>query len=138
MTSSVAASLAALRRLSDSVHMASAATREVVAVDGFVLYLSSDAANPFMSFAVPEDVERDDWGTALAALPASWPGCGGVWTHPAFRRRGLARQACHALLAGAFSQGIALAWLSAAEGALALYEGLGFVRVGTQVNLEPP
>jgi len=28
-------------------------------------------------------------------------------------------------------------WLSVAEGALDLYEGLGFVRVGTQVNLEP-
>jgi len=62
----------------------------------------------------------------------------GVWTHPAHRRRGLARQVCHALLAGTFARGVSLAWLSAAEGALELYEGLGFVRVGTQVNLEPP
>ena len=62
----------------------------------------------------------------------------GVWTHPAFRRRGLARQACHALLLGAFARGIPMAWLSAAEGALGLYQDLGFVTVGTQVNLEPP
>lgn len=62
----------------------------------------------------------------------------GVWTHPDHRRRGHARVACHALLGAAFDDGLALAWLSAAEGALALYEGLGFVRVGTQVNLEAP
>jgi ribosomal protein S18 acetylase RimI-like enzyme len=62
----------------------------------------------------------------------------GVWTHPGYRRRGLARQVCHALLAGAFARAVPLAWLSAAEGALDLYEGLGFVRVGTQVNLGPP
>ncbi len=62
----------------------------------------------------------------------------GVWTHPDHRRRGHARVACHALLAEAFAAGLPLAWLSAAEGALRLYEGLGFVRVGTQVNLEAP
>jgi ribosomal protein S18 acetylase RimI-like enzyme len=62
----------------------------------------------------------------------------GVWTRPDLRRRGLARQACHALLTEAFEAGLPLAWLSAAEGALRLYEGLGFVRVGTQVNLEAP
>ncbi len=62
----------------------------------------------------------------------------GVWTHPGFRRSGLARRACHALLAGAFARGVTTAWLSAADGALELYLDLGFVRVGTQVNLEPP
>jgi hypothetical protein len=31
-----------------------------------------------------------------------------------------------------------MVWLSAAEGALGLYEALGFAIVGTQVNLEPP
>jgi ribosomal protein S18 acetylase RimI-like enzyme len=62
----------------------------------------------------------------------------GVWTHPDHRQRGLARHACHALLATAFAAGLPLAWLSAAEGALRLYETLGFVRVGTQVNLEAP
>jgi len=62
----------------------------------------------------------------------------GVWTHPDHRRRGLARQACHALLDAAFASGLPLAWLSAAEGALALYASLGFARVGTQVNLDPP
>ena len=62
----------------------------------------------------------------------------GVWTDPAHRRRGHARVACHALLATAFAGGLTLAWLSAAEGALELYERLGFGRVGTQVNLEAP
>jgi ribosomal protein S18 acetylase RimI-like enzyme len=62
----------------------------------------------------------------------------GVWAHPDHRQRGLARQACHALLTAAFAAGLPLAWLSAAEGALRLYETLGFVRVGTQVNLEAP
>ncbi len=62
----------------------------------------------------------------------------GVWTHPSQRRRGLARQACHALLADAFAAGLSLAWLSAAPEALALYVGLGFEPVGTQVNLEAP
>lgn len=62
----------------------------------------------------------------------------GVWTHPSRRRRGLARRACHALLTEAFGDGLSLAWLSAAPDALALYEALGFVTVGTQVNLEVP
>jgi ribosomal protein S18 acetylase RimI-like enzyme len=62
----------------------------------------------------------------------------GVWTRLGHRRRGLARQACHTLLAEAFADGLPLAWLSAAEGALRLYESLGFVRVGTQVNLDGP
>ena len=62
----------------------------------------------------------------------------GVWTHPEHRRRGHARLACHALLAEAIADGLPFAWLSAAEGALQLYEGLGFVRIGTQVNLEAP
>ena len=62
----------------------------------------------------------------------------GVWTHPAFRRRGLAHAACHALLAAGFAAGVAQAWLSAAEGALTLYQRLGFERVGTQVNLDAP
>lgn len=259
-----AANLSGLRRLADSMRTASAATRDTVAVDGFVLYLSLDSAHPFMSLAIPEDAERDGWGAALAALPAAFAAHGrsarievfaelhpallraaddagwrramtapvltlslaglapappvagefrwlapdetgrfeavlrgshvayggaegdaaaldwgpqlvrglrqgtllagavdvdgvpragavvqlggdagelaGVWTHPAYRRRGLARTACHALLAGAFARGggVTSVWLSAAEGALELYEDLGFVRVGTQVNLEPP
>jgi ribosomal protein S18 acetylase RimI-like enzyme len=62
----------------------------------------------------------------------------GVWTYPSQRRRGLARQACHALLSEAFAAGVSLAWLSAAPDALALYVALGFVPVGTQVNLEAP
>lgn len=260
--SASATNVVVLRRLADSLRGAAAATRDTVVVDGFRLYLSPDSPQPFMSLAVPEDDERDDWEVVLSALPtafaahgrlprievfaelhpallraaaaAGWrramtapvltlarhalapvpPAVGafgwlapdesgrletalrgshvayggadgdpdaldwgpqlvrglrqgtllagtvdvdgapragavvqlgggtgelaGVWTHPAFRRRGLARQACHALLAGAFARGVPSAWLSAAEGALGLYEGLGFVKIGTQVNLEPP
>jgi ribosomal protein S18 acetylase RimI-like enzyme len=251
-----------LRRLAESLRRAAAATRDTVVVDGFTLYLSPDSAHPFMSLAVPEDAEREDWGSALAAMTATFAAHGrsprieafaelhpallraadaagwrramtapvltlvpealapaplavgafgwlapddvgrleaalrgshvayggaeddaaafdwapqlvrglrqgtllagavevdgvpragavvqlggdagelaGVWTHPAFLRRGLARQVCHALVAGAFAHGIPRVWLSAAEGALGLYQGLGFVNVGTQVNLEPP
>ena len=81
-------------------------------------------------------------GTPVAGAVLQYGGgvgeLAGVWTHPDQRRRGHARAACHALLAEAFGAGLPLAWLSAAEGALRLYEGLGFVRVGTQVNLEAP
>jgi len=257
-----AVDLEVLRRLAVSLRAAAAATRDVVDVDGFALYLSPDADHPHMSLAIPAEAERDDWGPALAALPAAFAARGrsprieafaelhpgllraadaggwrramtapvltlspehlapgppaggafawlvpddvgrleatlrgshlayggavedpaalawapqlvrglrqgallagavdvagvpragavvqlggdagelaGVWTHPDFRRHGLARQACHALLVGAFARGVALAWLSAAEGALELYLQLGFARVGTQVNLEPP
>ena len=58
----------------------------------------------------------------------------GVWTLPAARRQGLARAVCQRLLSDYFAAGHALCWLSAAEGALRLYELLGFKRVGTQLN----
>jgi ribosomal protein S18 acetylase RimI-like enzyme len=81
-------------------------------------------------------------GTPVAGAVLQYGGgvaeLAGVWSHPDQRRRGHARVACHALLTDAFGDGLALAWLSAAEGALDLYEGLGFERVGTQVNLEAP
>lgn len=84
------------------------------------------------------DVDGVPRAGAVVQLGGSAGELAGVWTHPAFRRRGLARQVCHALLAGTFAREVPLAWLSAAEGALGLYEGIGFERVGTQVNLEPP
>jgi len=84
------------------------------------------------------DVDGAPRAGAVVQLGGDAGELAGVWTHPAFRLRGLARQACHALLAGAFARGVPSAWLSAAEGALGLYERLGFVTVGTQVNLEPP
>ena len=62
----------------------------------------------------------------------------GGGTQPAFRRRGRAHAAGHARLAAGFAAGVAQAWLSAAEGALTLYQRLGFERVGTQVNLDAP
>lgn len=58
----------------------------------------------------------------------------GVWTEPEWRRRGLAYAVCRRLLREYAVAGYALCWLSAAEGAQGLYERLGFVAVGTQVN----
>ncbi|MFO7544131.1 MAG: GNAT family N-acetyltransferase [Trueperaceae bacterium] len=62
----------------------------------------------------------------------------GVWTEASFRGQGYASRVCHEVLRAAFDEGLPLAWLSAAEGALRIYERLGFARVGTQVNLEQP
>lgn len=62
----------------------------------------------------------------------------GVWTLPGHRRRGLARAACGPLLADFFAAGHRLCWLSAAEGALRLYETLGFTRAGNQLNFTLP
>lgn len=83
------------------------------------------------------ELEGEPRAGASLLLGADVAELAGVWTHPGWRHRGLARQVSHALLATAFDDGVALAWLSAAEGALRLYQALGFQRVGTQVNLEP-
>jgi ribosomal protein S18 acetylase RimI-like enzyme len=88
--------------------------------------------------AVAVDVDGGPVAGAVLQYGGGLAELAGVWTHPEARRRGHARAACHALLAAGFADGLELAWLSAAEGALRLYEALGFVRVGTQVNLEAP
>jgi ribosomal protein S18 acetylase RimI-like enzyme len=58
----------------------------------------------------------------------------GVWTSPDWRNRGLAYGVCRQLLAEYAATGYKLSWLSAAEGAQRLYEKLGFVIAGTQMN----
>lgn len=58
----------------------------------------------------------------------------GVWTDPEWRRQGLAYAVCQRLLAEYAAAGYELCWLSAAAGAQGLYERLGFVTVGTQLN----
>ncbi len=62
----------------------------------------------------------------------------GVWTLPEHRKQGLAFHVCRRLLHDYFAKGHELCWLSAAEGALSLYERLGFERVGTQLNYGLP
>ena len=57
----------------------------------------------------------------------------GVWTLPDKQKQGLAFRVCQRLLSDYFAEGREC-WLSAAEGALSLYEHLGFERVGTQLN----
>jgi ribosomal protein S18 acetylase RimI-like enzyme len=59
----------------------------------------------------------------------------GVWTLPSHQRQGLSYALCQRLLKEYFAEGHSLCWLSAAEGALRLYEKLGFKRVGTQLNV---
>jgi ribosomal protein S18 acetylase RimI-like enzyme len=58
----------------------------------------------------------------------------GVWTSPQQRNRSLAYALCHQLLAQSAASGSCWLWLSAAEGAQRLYEKLGFVPVGVQMN----
>ena len=58
----------------------------------------------------------------------------GVWTAQEMRRQGLAFAVCHFLLREYFETGRSVCWLSAAEGALRLYEKLGFSRAGAQLN----
>lgn len=58
----------------------------------------------------------------------------GVWTDPQQRQRGLAYAVCRRVLADYAAAGYAHCWLSAAAGAQRLYEKLGFVTIGTQLN----
>ena len=58
----------------------------------------------------------------------------GVWSASTQRKRGLAFALCQQLLAEYTAVGYSHCWLSAAEGAQRLYEKLGFVTVGTQLN----
>ncbi len=62
----------------------------------------------------------------------------GVWTAPTHRQRGLAYALCQQLLADYRAAGYSFCWLSAAEGAQRLYEKLGFVYVGVQLNYGRP
>jgi ribosomal protein S18 acetylase RimI-like enzyme len=60
----------------------------------------------------------------------------GVWTLPQKQRQGLSYMLCQRLLHDYFLGRQSLCWLSAAEGALRLYEKLGFRKVGTQLNFQ--
>lgn len=62
----------------------------------------------------------------------------GVWSAPQWRGQGLAFALCQQLLADYKAVGYTHCWLSAAEGAQRLYEKLGFVYVGTQLNYGRP
>ncbi|MAT95612.1 MAG: hypothetical protein CL608_00470 [Anaerolineaceae bacterium] len=58
----------------------------------------------------------------------------GLWTAPQWRSRGLAFALCQQLLVEYAALGHKTCWLSAAEGAQRLYQKLGFIYVGTQLN----
>ena len=63
----------------------------------------------------------------------------GVWTAPGHRRRGHAAAVCAALMRRFFAAGGEVVWLAAGgEGSERLYRGLGFERVGTQLDYGPP
>jgi ribosomal protein S18 acetylase RimI-like enzyme len=61
----------------------------------------------------------------------------GVWTSLQRRNRGLAYALCHRLLLDYAAAGYDRCWLSAAAEAQRLYEKLGFVPIGTQLNFAP-
>lgn len=73
-------------------------------------------------------------GAVLQLSRSGWAELAGVFTAPARRRRGGAQRVCRRLLADARAEGVTHAWLSAAEEARGLYERLGFVAAGTQLN----
>ncbi|GAA5532352.1 GNAT family N-acetyltransferase [Deinococcus aluminii] len=58
-----------------------------------------------------------------------------VWTHPDFRRRGLARELVTRCLQAARERGISRVSLGTSEMGRALYEGLGFQASGTELTL---
>ncbi len=62
----------------------------------------------------------------------------GVWSTLPWRGRGLAFALCQQLLTEYTAVGYTHCWLSAAPGAQQLYEKLGFVPVGTQLNYGRP
>lgn len=76
-------------------------------------------------------------GASLLVAPESAE-LAGVWTAPERRGLGLAGSLCARLLAEAAGRGVDHVWLSAAEDVAGLYHGLGFRRVGIQVNVDPP
>jgi ribosomal protein S18 acetylase RimI-like enzyme len=57
-----------------------------------------------------------------------------VWTLPEKQQQGFSFALCSRLLADYFATGQTLCWLSATEGALRLYEKLGFKRVDTLMH----
>lgn len=81
-------------------------------------------------------LEQDGYPVAGAIIQigAGTGELAGVWTDPERRRQGLAYAVCHRLLGEYAAAGYELCWLSAAEGAQRLYEKLGFVTIGTQLN----
>jgi ribosomal protein S18 acetylase RimI-like enzyme len=81
-------------------------------------------------------LEQDNIMVSGAVIQGATDGeLAGVWTLPHYQRQGLSYELCQRLLADYFSKGQDLSWLSAAEGALKLYQKLGFKHAGIQINL---
>lgn len=78
--------------------------------------------------------EGEPLAGAVIQMAAGVGELAGVWTAARLRQQGLAYALCHRLLSDYAAAGHTLCWLSAAEGAQRLYEKLGFVTVGTQLN----
>jgi predicted GNAT family acetyltransferase len=82
-------------------------------------------------------LEQDGKAISGAVIQGAQDGeLAGVWTLPEKQQQGLSFALCSRLLADYFATGQTLCWLSAAEGALRLYEKLGFKRMGTQINAQ--
>jgi ribosomal protein S18 acetylase RimI-like enzyme len=78
--------------------------------------------------------EGEPLAGALIQIGAGVGELAGVWTAARWRKQGLAYALCCQLLQEYAAAGHTLCWLSAAVGAQRLYEKLGFVTVGTQLN----
>ena len=96
-----------------------------------------------------EDLARGRYRSAVARVDGVAAGVGtmsvgndelvGIATLPEFRGRGIGAAVSRYLVAEHFDRGAELVWLSAAdESARRIYERIGFVGVGDQVNLMDP
>lgn len=78
-----------------------------------------------------------DWGPTRGD-PQPWRGrVVNVWTHPDWRRQGLARQLVTLCLTAAQERGITRVSLGTSEMGRALYEELGFNASRTEMTLTP-
>jgi ribosomal protein S18 acetylase RimI-like enzyme len=104
---------------------------------GWLPNLQQGLANGGAMGAVLEQAEELTSG-AVIQIGEGIGELAGVWSAPQRRGQGLAYTLCQRLLAEYTAVGYAHCWLSAAEGAQRLYEKLGFVEVGTQLNYGRP
>jgi ribosomal protein S18 acetylase RimI-like enzyme len=104
-----------------------------------VRFLEADPRHP-STLRVVGELDRQVGGRASLGTVDGVAELYGVVTDPPFRRRGLAATICSALIERHFDDGGSLVFLDAENpGAEALYETLGFRRIGARLSYaEPP
>jgi ribosomal protein S18 acetylase RimI-like enzyme len=113
--------------------------RPFLAPSVVVRFLEADPRHPSTLRAVGE-LDGQVAGRASLGTVGGVAELYGVVTDPPFRRRGVAATICSALVERLFDDGGTLVFLDAENpGAEALYEKLGFVRIGARLSYaEPP